>query len=109
MDKARISVDFNEMVDSNTVMLSQTDTRTDSLGNTVDLYEGMAIGIYEEDVYEDGEVDYLVAEGTVIKHDLDICPSFPHVKWFCRIDSDGIQNKPEWREERNNPQHERVT
>ena len=100
MDKARISVDFNEMVDRNIVMLSQTDSRMDSYGNIVALYEGMPISIYEEDIYENGEVDYLIAEGTVIKHDLDAYPFFSHVKWFCLIDSNGIQNKPELRKGR---------
>lgn len=98
MDKARILVDFNELVDDNTVMLSQTDTRTDSHGNIITLYEGMPICIYEEDVYENGEVDYLIAEGIVIKHDFNAYPFAPHVKWFCRIDFNGIQNKPELRE-----------
>ena len=97
MDKARISVDFNEMVDYNIVMLSQTDTRTDSYGSIITLYEGMPVSIYEEDIYENGEVDYLIAEGIVIKHDLYAYPFFPHVKWFCLIDSNGIQNKPELR------------
>ena len=100
MDKARISVDFNEMVDHNIVMLSQTDVRTDSYGRIVTLYEGMPISIYEEDIYENGEVEYLIAEGIVIKHDLDAYPLFSHVKWICLIDSNGIQNKSEWRKDR---------
>ncbi|MBD5533847.1 MAG: hypothetical protein HDQ98_16915 [Lachnospiraceae bacterium] len=103
MDKTRISVDFNEMVDYNIVMLSQTDTRTDSHGSIVTLYEGMPISIYEEDIYENEEVDYLIAEGIVIKHDLYAYPFFPHVKWFCLIDSNGIQNKPELRKDRSVP------
>lgn len=97
MDKARIRVDFNEMVDADTVMLSPTDTKTDSRGEVVTFYEGMSVGLYEEDVYENGEVDYLVAEGTVIRHDFDAYPFFPHVKWFCRIDSRGVRNQPELR------------
>ena len=103
MDKARISVDFNEMVDHNIVMLSQTDARTDSHGSIVTLYEGMPISIYEEDIYENGEVDYLIAEGIVIKHDLDAYPFFSHVKWFCHIDSNGIQNRPELRKDSSAP------
>lgn len=100
MDKARISVDFNEMVDDNIVMLSKTDNRTDSRGKIVTLYDGMPIEIYEENIYEDGEVEYLIADGIVIKHDLDAYPFSPHVKWFCLIDSNGIQDKPELRDER---------
>ena len=75
MDKARISSDFNEMVDHNIVMLSQTDTRTDSRGSIVALYEGMPISMYEEDIYDNGEIDYLIAEGIIIKHDLDAYPA----------------------------------
>lgn len=97
MNKAHVPVDFNEMIDHNIVMLSQTDTRTDFQGNLIVLYEGMPISVYEEDVYADGEVDYLIAEGTVIKHDLNTYPCFPHVKWLCYINADGIQNKPELR------------
>lgn len=35
MDKARIYVDFNEMVDPNTVLLSKDDIKTDSQGNEI--------------------------------------------------------------------------
>ena len=97
MKQVRLPVDFNEMVDDNIVMLSKTDTKTDFQGNSVTLYEGMPVSIYEEDVYEDGEVDYLIAEGIVIRHDFAAYPFSFHVKWFCRIDSYGIQNKPELR------------
>ena len=91
MEKARLRVDFNEMVDENTIMLSQTDMRTDAQGRPVLLYEGLPVSIYEEDIYEDGEAELLNAEGVVIRHDLDTYPFFPHVKWFCRIDSNGIR------------------
>lgn len=95
MDKVRIPVDFNEMVDADTVMLSQSDTTADFEGNPVVLYEGMPVALYEEDVYEDGEADYLTAEGVVIRHDPEAYPFFLHVKWFCRIDARGIQSLPE--------------
>ena len=100
MNKARVSVDFNEMIDDNLVMLSQTDIKTDSQGNLITLYEGMPISIYEEDIYANGEIDYLIAEGTVIKHDLNTHPCFPHVKWLCHIDANGIQNRPELKYEK---------
>lgn len=95
MDKIRISVDFNEMVDCDTIMLSQTDTIMDFQGNVITLYEGMPVSIYEENVYEDGEAEVLSAEGVVIQHNTDTYPFFPYVKWFCRIDSHGIQSKSE--------------
>ena len=70
------------------------DTKFNSQGTPITLYEGMPISIYEESVYEDGEFEYLIAEGTVIKHDLNKYPCFPYVKWLCRIDANGIQNRP---------------
>ncbi len=92
MDKIRLPVDFNEMIDYDMVMLSQTDTKTDCLGNMVTLYEGMSVIVYEEDRYSDGDIEYLFAEGVVIRHDLARYPVFPHVKWFCQINANGIQN-----------------
>ena len=63
VDKARIYVDFNEMVDYNTVLLSKDDTKMDSEGNVITFYEGMPVSIYMDDVDGNGEVDNLVAEG----------------------------------------------
>lgn len=94
MSKVNIPVDFNEMIDDNIILLSKTDTKFNSRGKPITLYEGMPISIYEESVYEDGEFEYLIAEGTVIKHDLNKYPCFPYVKWLCRIDANGIQNRP---------------
>ena len=91
-EKVCICVDFNEMVDFNIVMLSQTDVKMDCQGNEITLYEGMPVCIFEEDVYEDGTIDYLVAEGIVIQHNIEFYPFYPHVKWFCLIDSYGVQN-----------------
>lgn len=101
MNKTKVRVDFNELIADNIIMLSQTDTKIDSQGNPVTLYEGMPISIYEESIYGDGEIEYLIAEGTVIKHDFNKYPYFPYVKWLCRIDANGIQNRPELRTENN--------
>lgn len=99
MDRTKVCVDFNELIADNIIMLSQTDTKIDSQGNPVTLYEGMPISIYEESIYDDGEIEYLIAEGTVIKHDFNKYPYFPYVKWLCRIDANGIQNRPELRKQ----------
>lgn len=89
---AQIAVDFNELVDAKTVMLSQTDTRLDARGITVTLYEGMPVRVFEKDVYEDGTMDYLMADGVGIRHDMAAYPFAPHVKWFCRLDADGVRS-----------------
>lgn len=97
MEQIRLPVDFNEMIDSNTIMLSQSDTKLDWQGNLVTLSEGLSICIYEAAIYDDGTSEYLTAGGIAIRHDLKSYPFYPHVKWLCRIDSNGIQNRPEWR------------
>ena len=95
MDRVRISVDFNEMVDEDTVMLSQTDVRIDDRGDEVVLYEGMPVTVFERDDYGNGEMDFLVADGVVLRHDLEAYPFFEHVRWFCRMDLDSFGNRPE--------------
>ena len=70
MDKARIYVDFNELVDDNIVLLSKSDTKIDSKGNIVTFYEGMPISVYSDDIDENGEIDNLIAEGIARKQNL---------------------------------------
>lgn len=95
MDKARIYVDFNEMVDDNTVLLSKEDTKVDSEENTITFYEGMPVSIYTDDEDENGEKDNLIAEGVAIQLDLSDYPGWQHVKWCCRIDEKGIMHESE--------------
>lgn len=92
MDKARIYVDLNEMVDYNTVLLSKDDTKIDSEGNVITFYEGMPVSIYSDDASSNGEVDNLIGEGIAIKKDLSRYSGWQHVKWCCRIDLDAINN-----------------
>ena len=82
MDKARIYVDFNEMVDDNTVLLSKEDTKVDSEGNTITFHEGMPVSIYTDDEDENGEKDNLIAEGVAIQLDLSDYSGWQHVKWW---------------------------
>lgn len=89
MDKARIYVDFNEMVTENIVLLSKDDTDIDSDGNIVAFYEGMPVSIYMDDE-DNGKIDNVIADGTAIKYDLTDYPYWSHVKWCCLIDKKGI-------------------
>ncbi|MDE7423153.1 MAG: hypothetical protein K2N51_05615 [Lachnospiraceae bacterium] len=100
MDKARIYVDFNEMVDNNTVLLSKDDTKIDSKGNQINFYEGMPVSIYMDDVNGNGEVDNLIAEGIAIRNDFPIS-NWQHVKWCCRIDTNGIINESDLKKQTN--------
>ena len=69
MDKARIQVDFNELVQRNMVLLSKTDLVVDSSGTAILLTEGLPVGVYEYNDYEDCEQEYLLADGVVELND----------------------------------------
>jgi hypothetical protein len=84
-------VDFNELMDFDVVLLSQTDVKKDVHGTEVELVEGLPIAVYSDDVGEDGRTDNLVAEGVVIPN--KFTRHYPHVKWCCRIDSKGIRHQ----------------
>lgn len=43
LDKPRISLDFNEIVDENLYLLSQADIVNDSAGNDIELYSGLCV------------------------------------------------------------------
>ena len=93
MDRPRIYVDFNDMVNENVVLLSKEDTILDSAGNNIVLKEGLYVSIYSDDIDENNVMDNLVAEGTVIQVDLtNYYPSWQHVKWCCRISENGIKH-----------------
>ncbi|MDR2547054.1 MAG: hypothetical protein LBC96_06010 [Lachnospiraceae bacterium] len=92
MDKPRIYVDFNEMVNNSIVLLSKDDSKIDSTGNIIKFYEGMPVSIYSDD-QENGEIDNLIADGIAIKYDLSKYKCWNHVKWCCQIDEKGIMHE----------------
>lgn len=89
--EARIYVDFNEMIEDDLVLLSQTDFKKDSMGNMVELTEGLKVKIYMSDSDEFGIEDNLIAEGTV---ELNTYGGWTQAaKWNCRIDINGIYHE----------------
>lgn len=92
MDRPRVRVDFNEMIEEDLVLLAQTDDVMDSHGGQVQLSEGMRIHVYEEDPDEDGHPSALIADGTVERNVAGGWTSA--AKWSCRIDSNGIRRWP---------------
>ena len=95
MKEPRIYVDFNEMVESNLVLLSKTDFKEDSDGNLIELKEGMVVKIYENSENENNEEDNLIAEGTV---ELNTYKDWASAaKWNCRINEKGIHPESEER------------
>ncbi|MDR2904773.1 MAG: hypothetical protein LBU73_02315 [Helicobacteraceae bacterium] len=97
MDKARIYVDFNEMVTGDIMLLSKEDTKIDSDGNAVSFYEGMPVSIYSDDE-ESGKSDNPIADGIAIKYDLSRHPCWSHVKWCCKINAKGIYHESDIKE-----------
>ncbi len=69
MNRARLYVDFNEMVESDLVLLSKLDVKVDSSGNEIVLSEGLDVYIYMDDTNALGTKDNLLAEGVVELND----------------------------------------
>jgi hypothetical protein len=91
-ERPLFNVDFNELMDFDVVLLSQTDIKKVARGNDVQLVEGLPIAIYSDDnIGADGKPDNLVAEGVVIRN--EYVDPFPHVKWCCRISPEGIRHQ----------------
>jgi hypothetical protein len=94
MKQPRIAVDFNEMIESDLVLLSRTDTRTDSSGAAIALSEGLAVHLYEDDVDAAGRPDKLIADGTVERNGSGVSWG-DRTTWCCRIDSRGVRHESE--------------
>ena len=94
MKKPMLYVDFNEMLESNLVLLSVEDIKTDSRGGVVSLHEGLEVIVYMDDSDGNGNADNLVARGVVERNNSTIGWA-AHVKWCCRICSGGIRHESE--------------
>ena len=94
MDRPRIRVDFNELVEANLVLLSQSDVVLDSEGNEVVLSDGVKVFVYEFNHYEDGDKEYLLADGVAEMNRPEVNGQWTKAaKWCCRIDKNGIKNE----------------
>lgn len=85
----RFSVDFNELLERDLIMLSQTDLRKDINGAFVQLVEGLPIEVQEESLYDDGTHEVLFARGVV---EANSTGTWTHVKWCCRFDTNGVSD-----------------
>lgn len=83
----RFSVDFNELLERDLIMLSQTDLRKDTNGSSVLLVEGLPIEVQEDNLYDDGTREVLFARGVV---EANSTGTWSYVKWCCRFDSEGV-------------------
>jgi hypothetical protein len=87
LDRPRILVDFNEMVERDVVLLSKEDSARDSAGHVINLQEGMRVYLYTDDMDDTGKPTYLLASGTAERHVASDW-SAP-ARWRCRIDEWG--------------------
>ena len=87
-----LRVDFNEVIElPDLVLLSKTDNAIDNNGKLIQLFEGMQIFVFMEDIDEHGKRDDLYAAGTAEKNST---PGWGgHVKWCCRIDLNGVRSQ----------------
>ncbi|MGJ7501521.1 hypothetical protein ACSFBF_14245 [Variovorax sp. ZT5P49] len=83
----RFSVDFNELLERDLIMLSQTDVRKDIDGSSVLLVEGLPVEVQEENLYDNGTHEVLFARGVV---EANSTGTWSHVKWCCRFDTNGF-------------------
>lgn len=90
VDRPRIYVGFNEMVEANVVLLSKLDEKRDSSGTIVLLTEGLRVHVYMDDDDEAGLSDPLVAEGVVERSPGTGWTAT--AKWCCRIDVRGVRS-----------------
>lgn len=84
LDRARLPVDFNEMVAQDLVLLAREDERYDSSGNLIAFSQGVRVHLYQEDADDSGAPGFLLATGTVERNTSDGWSA--GVRWCCRID-----------------------
>lgn len=87
LDKVRIWLDFNERCteddQGNPIYLfSQADIVNDSDGNDVELYEGMEVSVFDNDLDDWNQTNAILAEGIIIKNTLK---DYPLVKWLIKL------------------------
>lgn len=95
MKEPKLPVDFNEMIEDDLVLLSNTDFKKNSEGESVQIKEGMRITIYEDESGLSDDSETLTAKGTVVLNPYRHKHNWAsHVKWCCRIDVKGIYKEP---------------
>ena len=85
LDRPRIAVDFNEMIEQDLVLLAADDTVVDSTGERVVLRA--RVYLYMDDADEKGNPTYLLASGIAERHHANDWSG--RARWRCRIDEWG--------------------
>jgi len=87
LDRPRLYVDFNEILEPGLYLLSKDDVKTDSSGALVHLREGDHVWVYSDDGDKDGQPDALLAKGKIERNQaLDSWAAA--VRWCVRLDGE---------------------
>src|SRR5262245_19425396 len=88
----RVYADFNGL-SGDILCLSHSDTCIDEQGEVVQLHAGLIVTAYDEDEYDSGERDDLVATGTVARSPFLLrCYGS---RWILKIDEIGVRHESE--------------
>lgn len=96
LDKVRIWLDFNEfcMMDKDgetpIYLFSQADIVNDSDGNDVELYDGMEVSVFDNDLDILNRPDALLADGVIMRNFLG---QYPKVKWLIKLTKNKVHKK----------------
>ena len=92
LDRPRINVDFNEMVEDDLVLLSKYNAKEDSAGRMVELREGLSVFVFMDDSDEHGSPGALIADGLAER--ITGVGWDGAARWACRLDAWGIRRWP---------------
>jgi hypothetical protein len=85
----RIRVDFNELVDSNLVLLAKGDLVTCEDGSELVLQAGLPLIAFEYNEYADGTTEYLYVQGCAERNDSAQNGEWTRgAQWCCRFSGD---------------------
>jgi hypothetical protein len=88
----RISVDFNELVEADLVLLAASDRVHCEDGSELVLVPGLAVIAFERNAYADGTMEYLYAVGHAERNDPSVNGAWTgNAGWCCRF-TGGIQS-----------------
>ena len=96
LDKVRIWLDFNEFCtidkddEAPIYLFSQADIVNDSDGNDIELYDGMEVSVFDNDLDISNNPDALLADGVIIRNFLK---QYPKVKWLIKLTKNKMHHK----------------
>lgn len=88
LDKPRIWLDFNELCavgkdgKAPVYLFAQADIVNDSDGKDIELFEGMEVSVFDDDLDAHSRPDALLADGVVLRN---VLGQYPKAKWLIQL------------------------